>query len=104
MAQQMSLEEMVRVIDDVLGGRFEFTLWQSDGEKYQRLEVKSLDEGGSEVGQKDLHLTPREARIIRENMYMDRPYDLGDLPFNAVRIISERSLVFREWAKRELEM
>lgn len=103
MAQQMSIEEMVRMIDDVLGGSFEFTLWQATGETSHRLEVKCLDLGNAEVGQKDVHLSPRETKLIRANMYMNRPYDLGDLPFNAVRIISERSIVFRGYACRELE-
>lgn len=102
MAQQMSIEEMIRMIDDVIGGRFEFTLWQADRELAHRLEVKSLDEGNAEVGQHDVELTPRETRTIRANMYMNRPYDLDDLPFSAVRIIAERSREFLEFAKREL--
>lgn len=73
------------------------------GDTPTRLEVKCLDLGGAEVGQKDVYLSPRETRIIRANMSTNRPYELGDLPFNAVRIIAERHLDFREFAKRELE-
>lgn len=102
MAQKMSLEEMVEQIEDN-GGWFEFTMHKPKRGDTVQFEVMTRDTGGAEVGQKYLHLSPREEMTIRDNIYLNRAFRLGSLSFDAVRIISERSLAFREFAKRELE-
>lgn len=107
MAQQMSIREMVRMIEDVLGGSLEFTVWKPKGTDDYRLEVKSLDEGGSEVGQTevgqtDIELTQRETSIIRLRMTTNIQYPLEELPFGVVQFIAFKSKDFREYINREL--
>lgn len=102
MAEQMSIKEMIRMIDDVIGGSLEFTLWKPNGCENLRLEVKSLDEGFFEVGQIDIELTKREATVIRERMPIDIQHTLNDMVFCVLRIIAEKSVDFREYVAREL--
>lgn len=103
MAEQTSIKEMIRMIDDVIGGSLEFTLWKPTGSENFRLEVKSLDTGFYEVGQIDIELTKREATVIRERMPIDIQHTLNDLPFCVLRIISEKSVDFRKYVARELK-
>lgn len=100
MAQPMSIKEMIRVIDDVFGGSFEFTLWKPNGETTHRIEVKSLDEGGSEVGQFDI---PTPLRHVRDRMKINITYALGELPFGVVQFIAMHDADFRDYIQRELE-
>ncbi len=103
MAQQMSIKEMIRVIDDVLGGSLEFTVWQPMGERYFQLEVKSLDLGGSEVGQFDIELTQREAENLSDTMTPGIQYPLGEMTFGNVQFIAFKNKDFREYINRELK-
>lgn len=108
MAQPMSIKEMIRVIDDVFGGSFVITKYQrhfhdepgsSNGYMF---EVKSLDEGGAEVGQFDIPCDG-PARTLASGMRINAEYDLAMVPFGVVQYIGFKDEDFRDYIMREMQ-